>query len=84
MQSPITFCTHGEAVSGVPSVVTFRHVHDMISTATETLHISSRLFFLAAWCLAAAALARKRHTRRVPSFQNFRNLHLQKRRPSCC
>ncbi len=29
MQSPSTLCTHGEAVSGVPSVVTFRQEQAM-------------------------------------------------------
>ena len=48
MQSPITFSTHGDAVSGVPSVVTFRHVQDMISTASEA---SAADFF---FCVVAA------------------------------
>jgi hypothetical protein len=30
MQSPSTFSTHGEAVSGVPSLVTFRQVQLII------------------------------------------------------
>jgi hypothetical protein len=61
MQSPITFSTHGEAVSGVPSVVTFRHVQDMISTASEA---SAAAFF---FCVVVAA----RRRALVPHFRKI-------------
>jgi hypothetical protein len=70
MQSPITFCTHGEAVSGVPSVVTFRHVHDMISTATETW-AAAPFFFGGVVFGGGGACAQAAHACRV--FENFRN-----------
>ena len=80
MQSPITFCTHGDAVSGVPSVVTFRHVQDMISAASEA---SAADFFFA--CVVAArrgAGALRASVALVRIFERFPNASLQKRRPS--
>ena len=72
MQSPITFCTHGDAVSGVPSVVTFRHVQDMISTASEA---SAADFF---FCVVAARRGGRK--RRSCAFSKFPNASSTKKK----
>ena len=77
MQSPITFSTHGEAVSGVPSVVTFRHVQDMISTASEA---SAADFFFA--CVVAArrgAGALRAQAALVPHFRKISERYVYKK-----
>ena len=71
MQSPITFCTHGDAVSGVPSVVTFRHVQDMISTASEAS--AADFFFCVVAARRGAGALRAQASRSCRIFEKFPN-----------